>query len=507
MSAGDARQRPAEGTTVDARQRAWLVHCLATNAGCAFARGLGLDAGTSVADFRARVPLTDYARLRPWIVRVADGEPDVLFAGRAVAFEETGGSTGGRKLIPYSAAALHDIAAAVVPWLARLIEDHQVGPGQAYWAISPVLRRPRHCAGVPVGLSDAGYLGDEGARLVGATSAVPAWLAGLRDHAQWRLATLHHLVRNRRLRLISVWSPTFLLLLLDHLTAAPDELIGALRDGREVVGYPLVPDPAALTRYRRFLDTGDTRTLWHELRLLSCWTDAASRPFGDQLAARLPQARLQPKGLLLTEGVVTVPDAEDRPLLAADSGFFEFIDRDGDPRLAGELRAGDCYEVVMTTAGGLYRYRSGDQICCEGYAGDLPILRFVGRTALTSDLVGEKLTEAFVAQCLSALEGFRMLVPMREPAGYALVVDADPAVHLAAAQRLERIEASLCGNPQYAYARRLGQLASLCLLPTTAPLTRYVAHREAQGARLGDIKVPALTADTDWLGPLERRQR
>ena len=91
------------------------------------------------------------------------------------------------------------------------------------------------------------------------------------------------------LELISVWSPTFLLRLIEA-----------------------IEDPSSL---------------WPRLRVVSCWASGASKPFADGLAARLPHAHLQPKGLLSTEAVVTVPDGHDRPALV-DCGFFEF-EREG----------------------------------------------------------------------------------------------------------------------------------------------------------------------------------
>jgi hypothetical protein len=158
---------------------------------------------------------------------------------------------------------------------------------------------------------------------------------------------------------------------------------------------------------------------------------------------------------------------------------------------------GNAYEVVLTTASGLYRYRTGDVIACRGFAGDLPRLQFAGRLGLVSDLVGEKLDEAFVARCLEDLEGFRMLIPsLRPEVRYRLVVDqafprSDPAW-------LRRIEARLEANPQYAHARRLGQLGPLEVLPVRDPLGKFTAHLTSRGQRPGDLKVPALRPELFW---------
>jgi hypothetical protein len=451
-----------------------------------------------VDDYRTGVPLVTYDELVPWIDRMAHGETDILFEGQPVAFELTGGSTGGRKLIPYSSASLADFAKAIVPWLSETMRRYAVQNGAAYWSISPAARAAQTTAGgLSIGLPDAAYLGDEWEGVFADTNAVSDWVGQLADIETWRLATLYGLVCCSDLRLVSVWSPTFLIMLLDNLEDTQEDLRAVLMRGEMIDGHALVADPAALARYESYLRNKDTRALWPHLRLVSCWADAASRPFYDQLRARMPNVDFQPKGLLLTEGVVTVPDTEGRRVLATDSGFFEFLGDNSETVLAHQLDVGACYEVIMTTGGGLYRYRTGDRVCCTGLLREAPCLQFVGRTTLTSDLVGEKLTEAFVDQCVQHVEGFRMLVPGREPLGYILVVDAKEQ-GVAQWRLADDIDRALSRNSQYKYARRVGQLAPLRIRKAKAPLHTYLMYLADKGGRLGDIKVPSLRAESYW---------
>ncbi len=358
----------------------WLESVLTQNAGTAYLEHYGSP--RTLAEFRGRVPLTGYDDLLPWLDRIRAGESDVLFAGRPVAFERTSGSAGPSKLIPYSAEGLHDVQRSVLPWLAGVVKTNGI-TGRAYFSISPATRSAEVIETVPVGLPDGAYLGEVGASVLAQVTAVPLAVASIVNIGQWRAETLRHLASARDLELISVWSPTFLLALLDHL-----------------------PSP---------------QRLWPRLKVVSCWASGASRRFANELAARLPQAYLQPKGLLTTEAVVTVPDDAGRPALTP-RGFFEF-QRDGELLLAHELNEGDVYEVVITTASGLYRYRTGDLVRYDGhFPSSRPILEFVGRGELVSDLVGEKLTEPFVAACLESVPGFRMLVPDSQENGYVLVI-------------------------------------------------------------------------------------
>src|SRR4051794_9588655 len=184
----------------------WLRAMLARNAHCAYLRGRTFD----------ELPIVTYDDLGPWIERIVAGESDVLFAGRPVAYERTSGSSGAAKLIPYSAEGLLDFQRSVVPWLARTVRDFGI-TGRAYFAISPPTPPPESIGGVPGGLPDGASLGAIAARVLADVSAVPPEVAAIEDVATWRDVTLRHLAAARDLELISVWSPTFLLRLLDDL--------------------------------------------------------------------------------------------------------------------------------------------------------------------------------------------------------------------------------------------------------------------------------------------------
>ena len=69
--------------------------------------------------------------------------------------------------------------------------------------------------------------------------------------------------------------------------------------------------------------------------------------------------------------IVTIPFAGRHPL-AIGSHFFEFIDANGCARLAHQLERGVDYTVVVTTGGGLYRYRLADRVSVDGWCAATP---------------------------------------------------------------------------------------------------------------------------------------
>ena len=470
-------------------QRQWLFDCLERNQSSLYGREHHFARLDSISDYQKEVPIISYPDIQPYIDDMESGKQDCLFSGSVIAFESTSGTRGGQKLIPYSEHSLQDFRRAILPWLTGLASRHQIESGFAYWAISPATRASQKTsAGVPVGLPDAAYLGDELLPFFQDVSAVPAWVGSLEDINDWQLATLYHLVCCKTLTLVSVWSPTFWISLANALISRNQEIKAILSDGFDLHGYELSANHEALDRFQDFIEHDSYNRLWPDLKVISCWADGSSKSFADQIRQRFPGVQLQPKGLLMTEGVVTTPDNKGNRLLAASSGFYEFIDPDKNLKLAHELEAGKIYELIMTTAGGLYRYRTEDLVCCDGRASRIPNLRFIGRKSST-DLVGEKITEAFANACLEDISGFRMLLPRKaKEAGYVLILEDQPQTETL----VHRVEARLCKNPQYAYARKMGQLKPLAVSPLHNPLQVYLNSPVHGNARLGDIKLPAL---------------
>jgi hypothetical protein len=376
-----------------------------------------------------------------------------------------------------------------LPWLSNLTKQFKISSGLAYWAISPATRQPElTSAGIPVGLPDAAYLGDDLVPFFLEVSAVPYWVREIPDVQDWQLATLYYLVCCRNLGIISVWSPTFLLTLMDALHNRRNELGTALTNGLKIHRQELPANPVAYKKLLEYYVLRDVKALWPELKVISCWADASSMPFFVMIKKLFAGVSIQPKGLLLTEGVVTMPNDKNQTVITADSGFYEFMDEDDNLKLAHQLETDEKYRVVMTTSGGLYRYQTYDWVKCDGYASDLPILRFIGRDS-SCDMVGEKLTEVFVTACLKDISGFRMLLPVSNHIpGYLLILDNQPDVEAL----VNGVETRLSDNPQYAYARKIGQLRPLTAIRLNNPLEIYLNSPLHAGTRLGDIKVPSL---------------
>jgi hypothetical protein len=440
--------------------------------------------------------------------------------------EPTGGSSAAAKLIPYTTELQRQLRRAVAPWVCDLYGRRpRLALGSAYWSISPLGAQDRgeHASGIPVGFAeDAEYLGGGSRWLVERALAVPSLLRHLGDVDAFRYLTLLLLLARDDLTLISCWHPSFLTLLLDELPRWWERLLRDLERGSLDAGLAITPSLRAplaarlrpLPRRAAALRRGDpTRPggLWPRLGLISCWGDGHAALALADLAHRFPGVEIQPKGLLATEAAVTIPFSGRWPL-AIRSHFFELLPSTAPerPRFAWELEAGETYSVVVTTGGGLYRYRLGDRVRVDGFVARTPSLRFLGKEGHVSDLFGEKLHEAFVGSALARAcarvalaPRFALLAPAGEgryaaggTAHYALYVESpDPLPHDLASV----LDDELAANPHYRLCRDLGQLARVSVVPVGPGATaRYLERCRRDGQRLGDVKPLALSGRTGW---------
>jgi len=476
-------------------QRRLLARLLQANRDCSFGRAYGFRAIRSAEQFRNSVPVRGYDDLTPWIERAARGQAGVLTSEPVVMFERTSGSSGAAKLIPYTAALRREFHRALAPWLCDLHDgDRALADGPAYWAVTPVARLPRRTeGGVPVGFdSDAEYFGSVSAWLVGRLLAVPQKVSRCGDIDEALYLTLRHLLKARALTLMSVWNPSLLLVLCDLLETRGDEL------ARDLAASRARGEREQAARLQAMLGAGAVQplALWPRLRLISCWTSAEARAVLDDVRRRFPGVAIQGKGLLATEGVITIPLARFGGAVPAITGhFLEFVDADtGRTRLVHELEQGREYLPVVTTGGGLWRYRIGDRVRATE-VGALPVLEFVGRDDGVCDLRGEKLHPGFVRGVIDELApaaSFAMLAPADDRSGYVLFTDA---VRADAA----RLDCLLRANPHYDYCRQLGQLRAAAVVRVNGDAhARYLRHCERLNRRAGTAKLAALDRGRDW---------
>src|SRR5260370_28277357 len=233
--------------------------------------------------------------------------------------------------------------------------------------------------------------------------AVPNETARISELTECLYVTLRFLLQSPSLAFVSVWSPTFLTILLDQLRLHGDRLCCDLRDGdlrppNPISSSELEPlkkylraAPATAELLRKILRrTGPivAHELWPNLLMISCWADPSSPLYVPAIQESFPESPIQGKSLLATEGVASIPICSAHGSVAAvTSHFLEFLENGSiTPRLLHQLEVGSEYSVLLTTGGGLWRYRLGDRVRVTGFHKQTPVLEFLARAGNVSDV-------------------------------------------------------------------------------------------------------------------------
>ena len=515
--------RPAEV------QASRLREVLARGAGSAYGRRFGFARIATVRAYQDAVPIVGWDDLRPWVEAIATGRRSVLTTDPVSTFETTGGSTGGAKRVPYTAGLLAEFRSALGAWVGDLWRERRaLMRGRAYWSITPPARsRATTAGGIPIGLGDdTEYFGPLARWALRRLLVTPPELAAVDDMAASRYVTLRFLLDADDLTFVSVWNPSFLTLLVGAVDGWAGPLLEDIARGTVTPPSPLpralaarmrrrlAPRPERARELSRLLGRpGRLRTeeVWPRLGVVSCWTSASAARFVPELQAAFPGVEIQGKGLLATEGVVSIPlVGHPGGAIAVTSHFYEFVDRDvpgGRPRLVHEIEPGRVYSVVLTTSGGLYRYALGDLVTVVGRVGLTPLVEFVGRSGLVSDLCGEKLDDTHVARTLESAAArlgvrcaFLMLAPeVAAPPYYALFAEAPDLADVVLARLAAEIDAALGENPSYGDCRRLGQLGAVRAFRVPGEgSAAYLRRCTGLGQRAGAVKPATLHPLPGW---------
>lgn len=464
-----------------------LFDIIEKNKYCEYGKKCNFEHIASIDEYQSRVPVTCYEDYLDYIEKIKNGEKNILTCEDILLLELTSGSVSASKLIPYTKSLKDEFQKGLKPWIYSLYSGYRgLKWGKSYWSITPATTQNEYTkGGLPIGFEeDSEYFGKLEKKLLDVIFAVPKDIAKVKDMEVFYYETALSLLKCKNLSFISVWNPTFLFLLLDYMKKH---------------GQSLSRDITRKDRKRgldvsEFLAKEEYTRLWRHLKVISCWCDANAKEYADRLKALFPGVCIQPKGLLATEGFISFPfPGEDGARISINSHFFEFLSiEDNRVYLVHELEQGKQYSVIITTSGGLYRYKLNDIIEVTGFCGKLPLIRFKGKQDKVSDLFGEKLNEVFVKNTIESLKlkpEFYMVAP--ESDRYVLYIKSDKVP--------QDVDQLLRANFHYDYCRKLGQLKELKVFKLTGnPEKEYLDECVKRGQRLGDIKPSVLQLKGGW---------
>jgi hypothetical protein len=405
------------------RLRSILCDAAATEIGrAADFRGIAGIRGDAerIRAFQHAVPVRGSAALQQELAAVYDGRWRTLCPSPPLFFSMTAGSTGRYKYIPVTAGYLRELRRgsqifcgaleAALPGLRGLQTQFLAGSAEGGFST----------AGVPQGFA-SGFNYRNLPRTVRGRFILPYWVFTLCDAGDRAYAAGRILAGQRRLGALGAISPVNLINLRVALEERADLLCDDIARGTLTVSGPAAvpgtyrtrPDPALA----RALRAGRGRTgrlpdslLFPALQALVCWQGGSMGYYLDELEAQFGPRRRFEFPISASEGIFAVPHRADRAggILAVTTHFLEFLPEDGDAAepahalRADQLEAGREYGLVVTNAGGLYRYDMEDIVRVTGFHARTPVIEFVSKRDRRVSVANERITELDVTTAMHA---------------------------------------------------------------------------------------------------------
>lgn len=442
----------------------------------------------SINDFQRYVPISSYDGYNSFISRIMAGNRNVLCSEDIKYFALSSGSSSASKFIPYTASLKQEFSNSVNPWLYDLLRNFRgLKYGTQFWIITPVsskLKVPE--SKIPIGFEDdSDYFGKTGKNLIRSVMCLPDEINKISGNSNYFYLLAYFLLKDKNLRLISVWNPGLLISILKFIKENFKQLCTDIATGTirlpndEISEDRKIADSfvSKKTKRGKFLASltefkpAAVNAIWPKLEVISCWTDSWASVFIDEIKNLLPGIQIQGKGLLATEGVVSIPLKKLKyPLLSIKSHFYEFLNlADKKVYLAHELKQNEKYEVILTAGGGFYRYQLNDIVEVKGYYKNTPLIKFISKSDIISDICGEKLNENFIGDIFKIIskkfltkKGFMFLAPQKNKDSFNYTLYLEKGIiksNIGIQTLLKALDTELMNNFHYNHCRKMNQLS------------------------------------------------
>ena len=173
-----------------------------------------------IEKFQNKIPIVNYENIKEFVEKEKSGENNVLLSDKIKLFELTSGSTSDVKYIPYTEKFLKSYMNGVFAWIYNLYQNNKrLFLGSSYWSISPILKREAVTSGgIRVGIEDdTSYFDKVSGFFLNKLFTVPKEIKSIQNMEDFLLITAVFLLLSENLAMISVWSPSFLMILLDFI--------------------------------------------------------------------------------------------------------------------------------------------------------------------------------------------------------------------------------------------------------------------------------------------------
>lgn len=355
-------------TRSESLQRHELAWLLEHGSKTVYGRSHGVADCNSYREFRDYVPLTDYESLRPYVMRMIEGESGILWPGRCTRFAQSSGTSGGKsKYIPVTETSLR--------------RNHYAGASDSVGFYLRSNPRSRLFAGKGL------VLGGSFANEVPHDNVAPGVKIGdLSATLIDRIPAAAGLFRvpDKKIALMADWEKKLPAIAraaaacdITNLSGVPSWFLTVIRTVLKLTGKERITDvwPHLEVFFHGGIAFGPYRAEYEQL------CDMSRMHFMETYNA--------------SEGFFAAATApgEKSMLLLPDRGvFYEFLSPGSDkPVPLWEVEKGRVYELIITAPNGLWRYRLGDTVLIED---TWPVrISIAGRTRSYINAFGEEVME------------------------------------------------------------------------------------------------------------------
>ncbi len=458
-----------------------------------YGKELGISKVNDYQQF-SNLPTTKYEDIEEKLNKDKHHFTRRILKDKPKTWEVTSGSSGKQKNIPYTKHQLKSFSDAIFIWFSDLRKN---GPsfssGKTFFSLSPKSKKLVHNSYQ----DDSEYLPWAIRTIFKDQLINPKNLNKIKNDHTYKLILSLSILEADDLEIFFIWSPTYLLMLLGFIEENSSEIYKIAKSNKlEAEGLTYYFD-FSIEKAKMLNSNLVFSKIWPNLKFISCWADGTSSVFIEQIQNIFPKAYIQPKGLIATEGIMTIPLENPKgnfPLI--NHNFYEFISHTGEILPLWKIKEGMIYKILLSNKSGLLRYEIGDFVKVRSIINNMPDLYFSNRDNVV-DITGEKLNEMAIQSILKKATSqgetsFIFPVITGCSVHYECISDSQNP-HLE-----EDLEMELSNLLHYQESRRNGQLLKIKTYRVKSVINIYNNYFLKKGMVLGDIKFNCLLKEFNW---------
>uniref|UniRef100_A0A1A7XYN8 GH3 domain containing n=2 Tax=Iconisemion striatum TaxID=60296 RepID=A0A1A7XYN8_9TELE len=418
---GQRQKLEADTQNVKKVQEEILLKRLHENADTCYGRQYNFSLIKGAADFQARHPLTTYEHYGEFVRRVAAGEENVMTAVKPQSLVMTSGRSGPSAMLLNTIDSTRELHLQGVT-VCLVVMQNAFPETNSLQRTAKFFYTPASCwseAGIPIGPDFSTPTSSHyGHTFNFFSTPAPAFavpdeedilylhlLFALKDPS---VGTLESSFASTVLSAFRVLEERWQELVEDIERGKISNALSLQPEVRTRLESLMKPEPQRAARLLAHFQNGFqgiAKCVWPQLRLVLAVDSGSNQIYGEMLRKGYCQGvPFYSPFYAATEGLIGVNLWPDKPtrqyLLCPRSMFFEFLPESSldeetpQALLMEEVKEGDSYELVVTNASGLFRYRIGDVVKVVGFHNQCPIVEFQYKRGQMLNVRGEEVSEA-----------------------------------------------------------------------------------------------------------------